>query len=370
MKVINSKRRIILIIDNLTRGGAQRQAFFLAKGLGERGHKVLVLALNDDADSHNVASMASVAEVEVIGKLRLGLGLGPIGLWLRLRAWRPDVILTMLEFSDLLGRIAAHLYGRGSVVTSIRGRNLHKRAWWLWLDRWTMGWADRVVFNSNAIVRGGQEREGVRPEQVCVITNGIEVSDVNTKPVDRKTIGIRAGARILLTVGRLSPEKRFDTLLEAIALLPADVDLLVAGTGPLRSALGEQASGLGLAERIHFLGLRGDVPALLALAEVFVLPSAWEGMPNVVMEGMAAGCPVVATRIDGNVELLPDSSYGWLVEPGQPAQLAAALAEALGDRSEAQQRARRAKARALAEYSVDQMVRRYEALFDQLAVAT
>ena len=90
-------------------------------------------------------------------------------------------------------------------------------------------------------------------------------------------------------------------------------------------------------------------------------------MSNVVMEAMAAGRPVVTTRIDGNIELLPDASFGWLVEPDNPDQLAAALAEALGNRADASRRAERARDRAIESFSVDRMVERYEALFDELS---
>ena len=366
---MNSKQRILLIIDSLTRGGTQRQVYLLTRELAARGHIVRILALNDDTDPTNAAAIASVAELEIVGKARLVAEMGPIGLWHRFRKWRPDVILTMLDFSDLLGRIAGRLYGSAPVVSLIRGRNLHKRAWWLWLDKSTMRWADRVVFNSIEVVPFGKQREGVRSDQVCVIPNGVDVSEMVAKPTKREDLNLRSDSRILLTIGRLQREKRFDTLFAAMAQLSRDlgrVDLLIAGTGPLLGGLREEASRLGLTDRVLFLGKRDDVPALLALADLFVLPSEWEGMPNVVMEAMGAGCPVVATRIDGTIELLPDSSYGWLVEPGKPEQLTAALAQALGNREEAKSRAERARARAIELFSVDAMADRYEALFEEL----
>ncbi|MFO1417855.1 MAG: glycosyltransferase [Methylotetracoccus sp.] len=358
--------RIALIIDSLARAGAQRQVVLLLEGLRAHGHQVLVLALNDDTDPDNRIRIGALADLHIIGKLRLALELGPIGLWHRLREWRADLILTMLDVSDVLGRIAGRLYHRGPIVSSIRGPNLHKRPWWLLLDRLTIPWADRVVFNSHSVAAGSRERLGLREEQIRVIANGIEPALHIAEPADRMELGIPPHARVVLTVGRLYPEKRFDSLLDAFARLPADTHLLIVGIGILHESLAEQTARLGLTGRVHFLGRRHDVPALLALSEVFVLPSAWEGMPNVIMEAMAAGCPIVATRIDGTLELLPDPSFGWLVDPGQPEQLAGAIGTALEDRAESKARARRALARITDEFGAGRMVQRYEALFDEL----
>jgi glycosyltransferase involved in cell wall biosynthesis len=366
----HGNRRILLIIDSLGRGGAQRQAFLLIRGLAERGYAAKVLALNDDTDALTLASLTKVAEVEVLGKARIISGLGPLAVWRRAKAWQPSVILTMLEFSDVLGRIAGRLYGRARVVTSIRSSNLNKRRLWLALDRATMGWADRVVFNTASVISSSQKNEGVSVGQVCLIPNGVEIPAAPPQPASRGDLGIHAGCRLVLTVGRLQEEKRFDTLLAALAQLPkaaGEPHLLIAGAGRLHQSLNELAAQLGLAQRVHFLGKRQDIAALLALADVFVLPSAWEGMPNAVMEAMAAGCPIVATRVHGILELLPDSSYAWLVEPGRPHDLAEALAQALLDPAEAQKRATRALERAKGFFSVERMVERYEALFQQLA---
>lgn len=366
---VDGARRLLLVIDNLARGGAQRQAFLLVRGLAARGYAIRVLVLNGDADPAVLASMVAHAEVRVIGKVRLAAGLGPVGLWLGIRAWRPRVILTMLEVSDLLGRIAGRFYGGAAVVTSIRARNAQKPAWWFRLDRMTMRWADRVVFNSAAVVRASLETEGVRPEQACVIVNGVEPLPPGTAPADPAALGLRPGAMVILAAGRLQPQKRMSVLVSALAALPqplAHAELLVAGGGPLLESLRQQAAGLGIAHRVHLLGTRDDLPALMALADVFVLPSAWEGMPNAVMEAMAAGCPVVATSIDGTRDLIPEASYGWLVAPDDVEQLAAALSEALGDRSEALRRAERARRRVIESFGVENMVEGYAHLFDAL----
>ena len=139
------------------------------------------------------------------------------------------------------------------------------------------------------------------------------------------------GARVLLAMGRLHPNKDFPTLLRALARLPDGVHLALAGDGPERAALAALAAELGVAGRVAFLGWRGDVGALLAAASVLVVPSRVEPLGNVVLEGFAAARPVVAAAADGPRELIEDGRSGLLVPVGDDATLAAAVARVLDD---------------------------------------
>lgn len=139
------------------------------------------------------------------------------------------------------------------------------------------------------------------------------------------------GARILLAMGRLHPNKDFPTLLRALARLPAEVHLALAGEGPDRAALESLAREQGVAERVAFLGWRGDVGALLAAAEILVVPSRIEPLGNVVLEGFAAARPVVAAAADGPRELIEDGRTGVLAPIGDDAAFAAAIAGLLAD---------------------------------------
>ena len=139
------------------------------------------------------------------------------------------------------------------------------------------------------------------------------------------------GARALLAMGRLHANKGFPTLLRALARLPADVHLALAGEGPERAALEALARELGLASRVAFLGWRGDVGALLAASELLVVPSRIEPLGNVVLEGFAASRPVIAASADGPRELIEDGRSGMLVPIGDDAALAQAIAGLLAD---------------------------------------
>jgi hypothetical protein len=142
---------------------------------------------------------------------------------------------------------------------------------------------------------------------------------------------IPAGARILLAMGRLHPNKDFPTLLRAMAQLPGDVHLALAGDGPDRAALEALARELGLGARVAFLGWRQDVGALLAASTMLVVPSRIEPLGNVVLEGFSAARPVVAAAADGPRELIEDGRTGMLTPIGDDAALATAIGTLLAD---------------------------------------
>lgn len=366
--------RVTILVDSLVLGGAQRQLVLLCQGLRKRGHVLSLLALNSTRDATIYSAAAAATNLEVVGKRRLIIGLGPVGLRCRIRGTKPDVVLTMLPYADLLGRLAVGWSGP-PLVTTIRGRYSEKPGAWLWLDRLTMPWVVKVVFNGKHLVPWSQKHEGVLPEQVQIIGNGIDLSRFEApgpiaadSEAARELIAVKArGAKVVVIVGRLHPVKRHDLVIDAMQKLPPGLDavLAIAGDGPLGQVLRVQARGA--ARPILFLGDIADVPALLAAADALVLASDHEGMPNVVMEAMAARCAVVATRIEACMDLLPDARYGWLVPAGDVDAMAAALTHLLTDPSEAASRAARARERVEQEYGLERMLDRWEALLMQVA---
>ena len=140
---------------------------------------------------------------------------------------------------------------------------------------------------------------------------------------------------------------------------------MFAGRGQLEAELKEQVQRLGLDKRVHFLGLRQDIPRILALLDVFVLPSLSEGLSMAILEAMIAGKPVVATQVGGNPELVLHGETGFLVPPQDSEALAASLAALLTNRQQADQFAERGKRRAEGQFSLGTMVRAYQTLYDE-----
>ena len=288
-----------------------------------------------------------------------------------LRRERPVILHTWLFHANLAGRIVGRLARVPIVVTSRRNVNVgggfRER-----LNRWTMRLDDRVLAVCELARQAEIERAGAPPDKVVTIYNGIDVERfvaLDTKPGARvrQAFGIPVGAPLLGSVGRLHPQKGQADMLAALAQVrervPA-VRLLLVGSGELRPDLEAQARSLGLAEVVTFSGLRADVPEILAALDVFVLPSLWEGMPNAVLEAMAAGLPVVATAVGGTPEAVVDRVTGLLVPPHDPDALARAIERLLGDPSLRREMGRAGRERVGRHFSIDQTVRRTQALYE------
>jgi glycosyltransferase involved in cell wall biosynthesis len=185
----------------------------------------------------------------------------------------------------------------------------------------------------------------------------------------RRTFGVQAQGLLVGTVGRLHPQKGFASLLAAVARvrerLPA-IRLLLVGGGALRRDLVARAEALGLAEVVIFAGSRGDVPEILAALDLFVLPSLWEGLPNAVLEAMAAGLPVVATAAGGTPEVVVDGETGLLVPPGDVTALAEAIERLLRDPGLRRKMGEAGRKRVEGHFTIEQTVAQTVALYETL----
>ena len=210
---------------------------------------------------------------------------------------------------------------------------------------------------------------GLARERIALIHNGIPIparDDAADRSALRRAVGLPSEGELLLAVGNLYPVKDHATLLRAVACLPGAPRVAIAGRGEEEANLHRLARELGIEERVHLLGLRSDVGRLLAAADVFVQPSRSEGLPLAVLEAMAAGLPVVATRVGGMAEAIVEGETGLQIEPGDPEALAGALASLLAQPERRRRLGDAGRARAVAEFSVETMAQRYEALFARL----
>jgi len=208
----------------------------------------------------------------------------------------------------------------------------------------------------------------IRSTRITTIPNGVRFDPLAESTV-RSELALSSEDHLVVTVGNLYPVKGHRVLLDAAALLSSqhpNLHVAIAGRGELAAALAEQARELGLAGRLHLLGLRTDVANVLAAADVFVLPSLSEGLPLALLEAMCAARPIVASAVGEVPVALAAGAAGLLVEPGNATALAAALHRVLANRFEAQLLGKSAQARAAAEYGIARMVTRYAALYDRL----
>lgn len=356
---------VLFCIDHLRADGTQRVLCHLAGGMIARGHRITVFCLNDSWDVGILEQLRrSGALIRVAGKMGLvaGYGLASALRWMRQQNF--DVAVTMLFWSDVVGRVLASRAGIPRLVSSIRARNINYRPWQLLMVRATIPLADVVVVNSRQIATFAVAAEGARPESLVHIPNGVDAS-LYTQPISRATLraelGLSADALVIGSVGRLTYQKGFDVLLRALAQPGLEaVHLLLAGTGEESERLRALAHSLKIGDRVRFAGYRRDVPRWLGALDLYVHPARFEGTPNILLEAMAAACPIVATNIDGNSEILTDGQHGWLAPPDDPPALASTIRTALQQPVEAHRRARAAQERVRQCYSISSMVNAWE----------
>lgn len=360
--------RIAFCITDLDVGGAERALVNLVTRLDRGRWEPSVICLAGPGALVEPLEQAGIPVICLGARRAWNLAVLP-RLTRELRRIRPALLQTSLYHANIAGRIAARRAGVPRVVSGIRVAERRSR-FRLWADRLTDGLVDRHVCVSRAVAEFSTTHGGLPAEKVTVIPNAVDADRLaRAEPVDLSQLGIPAESRILLFVGRLDRQKAPLCLLEAAELLVPDHDelhVLVVGDGPLKERLRRWVGQRGLQERIHLAGRRSDVPALMKAADCLVLPSRWEGMPNVVLEAMAVGLPVVATAVDGVAELVRDGETGLLVRPGSPSELARAVERVLAGSRAAPPLAANAQHVVKKEFTWKRVVSAYEAVYREL----
>lgn len=358
--------RVLLVTTGLALGGAERQVADLANRLAGRGHDVAIAYLVGDVEVRPAAAVALFPlglTKSPPGLMRGGLRLGRL-----IRAWRPDVVHSHMVHANVLTRLVRVFSPMRRLVCTAHNTNEGGR-WVSLAYRLTDRLADVSTNVSQEAVEAFERNGAVPRGRMLAVHNGIDVRLFNDDPERRADARNRLfpdrTRRLLLSVGRLAEQKNHAGLLRVFAGLAqrlTDVDLWIAGDGPLRAVLQQQCVALGLEGRVVLLGARADVPDLMRAADVFVLASHFEGFGLVVAEAMASGTPVVAADAGGVAEVM--AGTGFLVPVDDETALGRALDEAFAmdaGRRLAQVSAARLRAEALdIERSVDGWLRLYE----------
>jgi glycosyltransferase involved in cell wall biosynthesis len=363
---------VLQLIPTLDRSGAEKQMALLARGLPRERFRVEVATLTRLGPLEAELREAGVP-VTAIGK-QFKLDPMALGRLVRfLRARRFDVLQTWIFAANTYGRVAAGLARVPVVVTAEMAVDLWKSPRELAVDRFLARWTDRVVGNSRAVV-AFYRQHGLPERRLALIPSGI--GDEEPPAVDRAALRAEFGwpgdAPLLLFAGRLAAQKGIDDLVTAIDLVQyvlPELRVLIVGDGPLRAPLEETARAFRLDGMVRFTGHRDDVPRLLAAADLLVLPSLYEGLPNVVLEAMRFAKPVVATAAPGTTEVVDDGRTGLLVPVHDPPALAQAIRTVLRDPALARRLGDAGRARVVAEFRAATMIERFAALYEELARA-
>jgi L-malate glycosyltransferase len=288
-----------------------------------------------------------------------------------LRRERPHILHTHSWGTLCEGLIAGRM-ARVPIVVHGEHGTLQTKKSQIRIQRWAWQRADRLLAVSSRLADRMAAVVAVPRGSIRVIRNGVDAKrfQVARRAEARLRLGAASAIPVIGTVGRLVDAKDHVTLLDALRLLASDGRpflTVIAGDGPLRPELEARIITLGLQDRVRLLGHRSDVEMVLAGLDLFVLPSQSEGLSNTILEAMASGLPVVATRVGGADEVIDDQRSGILVEPRSPAALAHAIVMLLTDRDYRAQIAAAGRARAEREFSLGGMVAAYERLYLEVA---
>jgi glycosyltransferase involved in cell wall biosynthesis len=347
---------VFYVIWSLQTGGAERVVADLARGLDRDRFRPVVCCLNFKG--------RLAEEVERAGVTVHALGKGPrldLGALLRMarlmRRERADVVHTHLWTSSLWGRLAALLARVPVRIVTEHNIDTWRRGFHFAADRALADVTDHFVFVSREVEAFYQERIGLGPSRGEVVRNGVDLAPFDV-PVDagavRERMGLPPGATVAGVVGRLDERKGHRYFLEAMADLeePA-LRGVVVGEGRARQAIEARHVELGLGERVRLLGYWPSLAEAMAAIDVFVLPSLMEGHPLAILEAMAAGKPVVATRVGGNPEAVEDGVTGLLVPSRDPVALGRAITTLLRDPDRARRMGREGRRRVEERFSLD-----------------
>jgi glycosyltransferase involved in cell wall biosynthesis len=386
--------KILRVIARLNMGGPALHVAYLTAGLRERGYDTTLVAGSLARGEDSMAFVADARDVEIVRIDELGREISPlrdlvatVRLARLIRRERPDILHTHTAKAGTVGRVAAVLAGRHAppiVVHTFHGHVLRgyfgplRTRFFLLLERWLAARTTALIAVSPQ-VRDDLVALGVAPrERFVVIRLGIELGErvageQNGRAESRRYLGIEPERFAVGWIGRMTAVKRTDDILVAFKRLRdegVDAVLCLVGDGPDRPQLERRAHELGVIRDTLFLGYQEDVAPFYAAFDALVLPSSNEGTPVSAIEALAAGRPVVATRVGGVPDVVQEGEDGFLVEPGATDDLAGRLAELARDPKLRERMGRAGRGRVLPRYAVERLVDDIDRLYRSLVTAS
>lgn len=372
---------IAYVIGSLRIGGSERQIVELVKGLDKARYRLSICCMTEHGPL--------AAEVEALGvpvqvfDLYLIYGkFNPLSYILLLRnTWRlvryfrrlkPNIVHAYLYTAYLFGVVCARLAGVPVTIASRRSLGYFKdeKPWKQWMENLVNRWTDVVLVNAQAVKKDVLARERIDPRKIELIYNGVDVASFAAEgdiAQTRRELGLEPQALVIGMVANLIHYKGHKEIIEAARRVkdrfPGVRFVFVGRDGGMLDTLKTQVAQCGVEKEILFLGSRQDIPALLRVFDIQVLASYEEGFSNVILEGMAAGKPIVATDVGGNGEAIVDGETGILVKPRDPAGLAEAIVRLLGDADLRQRMGKAGRARVQQFFSCERLIADMDSLY-------
>jgi glycosyltransferase involved in cell wall biosynthesis len=365
--------RLFLLSTSMGMGGADQQILILAKAMRARGHEVRITALAPLGPMGEEAQRAGIPTESLELRRTPGHAGRIVRLCSSIRRWQPDVLHSHMVHANLLASALRSFTGVPALVATIHSINDGGRVW-MAAYRASSAMVDRFTIISRLAAERYISIGAVPRRLVQVVPNAVDVEWFRRQPeagaAIRRELDL-GDAFVWLAVGRFEEAKDYPTMIAGFARLSesrSGSHLLLVGKGSLRENVEQLVRAHHLEGQVHFLGVRRDIPQIMSAADSYVLSSAWEGMPVVLLEAAAVELPIVSTRVGGVAEVVEDGGSGLLVQPGDPEALADAMRR-IEQMPEEERRAMGTHGRTLVErqYATSHIMDVWERLYSELA---
>jgi len=348
-KTMTQKKEILHIIQSLDNGGCENMLLRLLPLIDDFEHKIITLKELGELASKFVSAGIAVETIHCNSLFDIP---GILRLRELVREENPDVIITYLFHADMLGRLLLRTK-HTLIIPFLRTTYNHPKYVIARILEWlTNPLVKKYLANSEAVKDFYVKNIGVQPEKITVIPNGIDIAyfdSITPDPELRKSLGIKPDDFVIICVANLHINKGHRYLLEAFEQLHSlpshpfqggeskrGLKLILVGDGTERKNLEQQIKNYQSKNNILFLGRRTDIPQLLKISDIFVLPTMFEGMSNAILEAMASGLPVITTGIPENKEIIEDNKTGLIVPVKNSIALAQTIEKLLGDKNQSE----------------------------------
>ncbi len=370
---------VLFVTQSLEVGGAEKQMVLLATHLKQQGWRCHVFsleqkgALGPELARHNIVvrdgGMRKIDLRKAPWKFIIAMGV----LLKMIFDCKPAVVHSFLPLATFLGALCGRIMSVPLIITSRRalGKHQDRYAFLKIPDRIANRLSHCVTVNSQAVWDDTVQRDHINPSKMALIYNGIYTSqfaEINAdRAITRKNLNILPDDKVIITVANLIAYKGHSDLFKAVKIVSKRITnfkvLLVGEDRGIQERLMNEIKVLNIEHHICFLGLRHDIPQLMAASDLSVLPSHEEGFSNVLLESMAAGLPVVATSVGGNPEAVIDGVTGWLTPPHHPEKLAEKMIDLLDNEEKSKRWGEQGRALVKRKFSAKRMVSRHLALY-------
>jgi glycosyltransferase involved in cell wall biosynthesis len=368
---------ILLIGTQMATGGAQKVLLDQAGWFHAQGYQVTAVFFYDRENLYERWQSNAAFPIINLEAFRKGAGIltnafsllgGLFRLWKLIHHEKPQVVEMFTHDTNMLVLPLAWLARVPVRIPTHHGMIDGFPRWRERIHTWMVNHLSHGIVAVSDLTMKKALEEGIQKNKISVIPNGIVPITLNEadRSEVRKQMGAGENDIVLLSVGRLVYQKAHEYLVSALPAVLKELPNIkvgICGDGLLRADLEKQIESLGLEKEIKLFGMQANVTKYLAAADVFVLPSRWEGLPIALLEAMSAGLPVIATRVEGVDEVVEEGVHGVLVQPESTEELVKAILQLSKDTAQRQRMGNAARLRVLNSFTVDRMCEKYLELF-------